>query len=270
MTVIEAVTSYHGRTTRTDFWLKGVVPVYLAEILVLVPLSISIELGPPLLFAPGWFLTLTLAALWFQIPVWVKRLHDRNHSLWYGLIVLIPVVGYLWLLVELGFLRGTVGNNRFGEDPCERGHAATLRTPTSRHLVALALINALLIIGIAILIAVALPKARGVYQDYLSFDRTLPGLTAVVLNLGQLISRTQWAGLLLGCALWWNARFYYGSRMRKRSGLFWTLGVAVLVHVVLSMGYVPAIRLYRSHAQPTDGANQVPEDTARKLADPQH
>jgi uncharacterized membrane protein YhaH (DUF805 family) len=33
------------------------------------------------------------------------------------LIVLVPVVGWLWALAVNGFLRGTRGPNRFGDDP---------------------------------------------------------------------------------------------------------------------------------------------------------
>jgi uncharacterized membrane protein YhaH (DUF805 family) len=35
------------------------------------------------------------------------------------LIVLIPLVGIIWFLVELGFLPGTPGPNRFGPPPLD-------------------------------------------------------------------------------------------------------------------------------------------------------
>lgn len=88
-----------------------------------------------------------------QLAVAVKRLHDRNKSGWWVLfffvlpsllsgiangyvapdggyydagsstIALVCAIGalmiYLWALVELGFLRGTIGPNRFGSDPLE-------------------------------------------------------------------------------------------------------------------------------------------------------
>ena len=47
----------------------------------------------------------------------IKRCHDRDRSGWFVLVALIPVIGGVWLLVELGFLRGTVGPNRYGPDP---------------------------------------------------------------------------------------------------------------------------------------------------------
>ena len=47
----------------------------------------------------------------------VKRWHDRDKSGWFVLVNFIPFIGTIWALVELGFLRGTMGPNRFGPDP---------------------------------------------------------------------------------------------------------------------------------------------------------
>ena len=46
--------------------------------------------------------------------VHIKRFHDRDKSGWWVLIGLIPIIGAIWLLIELGFLKGTPGPNRFG------------------------------------------------------------------------------------------------------------------------------------------------------------
>jgi uncharacterized membrane protein YhaH (DUF805 family) len=46
--------------------------------------------------------------------VYIKRFHDRDKTGWWVLIGLIPLIGPLWLLIELGFLKGTDGANRFG------------------------------------------------------------------------------------------------------------------------------------------------------------
>ena len=51
--------------------------------------------------------------------VYIKRWHDRDKSGWWMLIVLIPLVGLIWFLVELGFLPGTPGPNRFGPPPSD-------------------------------------------------------------------------------------------------------------------------------------------------------
>jgi uncharacterized membrane protein YhaH (DUF805 family) len=62
-------------------------------------------------------LVLIALTLWPWIAVSVKRFHDRGRSGWFLLIALIPFFGALWLLIELGFLRGTPGPNRFGSYP---------------------------------------------------------------------------------------------------------------------------------------------------------
>jgi uncharacterized membrane protein YhaH (DUF805 family) len=59
----------------------------------------------------------TLVMIYPAIIVTIKRYHDRNKSGWWVLIALIPIVGAIWQIIELGFLRGTVGQNRFGSDP---------------------------------------------------------------------------------------------------------------------------------------------------------
>jgi uncharacterized membrane protein YhaH (DUF805 family) len=75
------------------------------------------------------------------LSIGVRRLHDRNKSGWWILplyvvpfligtisnqtsddlwglgLALVGLILWLWGLVELGFLRGTVGPNRFGLDP---------------------------------------------------------------------------------------------------------------------------------------------------------
>ena len=59
----------------------------------------------------------SLIALWPSLAVYAKRWHDRGKSGWWTLIILIPIVGAIWMLVECGFLKGTDGANDFGADP---------------------------------------------------------------------------------------------------------------------------------------------------------
>ena len=50
-----------------------------------------------------------------SIALTIKRLHDRNKSAWWFLLAFVPVFGALWYLVEVGFLPGTQGANKYGE-----------------------------------------------------------------------------------------------------------------------------------------------------------
>jgi uncharacterized membrane protein YhaH (DUF805 family) len=53
-------------------------------------------------------------ALVLGVIVYIKRFHDRDKSGWWVLIGLIPIIGAIWLPIELGFLKGTPRPNRFG------------------------------------------------------------------------------------------------------------------------------------------------------------
>ena len=59
-----------------------------------------------------------LFVIWPAMALGVKRCHDRDRSGWFMLVSLIPIVS-IWYLVEIGFLKGTDGPNRYGEDPLE-------------------------------------------------------------------------------------------------------------------------------------------------------
>lgn len=58
-----------------------------------------------------------IALIWSGLAISVKRCHDRDKSGWFILVGLIPIVGAIWLFVEICCLRGTEGPNRFGGDP---------------------------------------------------------------------------------------------------------------------------------------------------------
>ena len=97
-----------GRISRRSFWLYGVV--------ALAGLSL---LGRALLGIARWRaeeaeLAVNLLLLWPAIAISAKRWHDRDKSAWWVLVALVPVVGWLWMLLDNGFRRGTQGPNRFG------------------------------------------------------------------------------------------------------------------------------------------------------------
>ncbi len=121
----ELLFSTRGRITRSDYWLRFVLPYFVIFVVIsYIDLTTGtyydeLEVGLlSLLFA--------LAALYPWIAVGVKRCHDRNRTGWFLLIGLIPLVS-IWLVVELSILRGTVGPNRFGPDPLAGSGTGTAR-----------------------------------------------------------------------------------------------------------------------------------------------
>jgi uncharacterized membrane protein YhaH (DUF805 family) len=57
-----------------------------------------------------------LAVMVPNFTVGVRRLHDRDKSGWFMLIMLIPLVGGIILLVVCA-MEGTHGSNKYGADP---------------------------------------------------------------------------------------------------------------------------------------------------------
>lgn len=59
---------------------------------------------------------MSVVVLWALVCILGKRCHDRDRSVWFLLVGLIPVVD-IWVLVELFFLRGSRDLNHFGPVP---------------------------------------------------------------------------------------------------------------------------------------------------------
>jgi uncharacterized membrane protein YhaH (DUF805 family) len=106
--------NFQGRLNRQPFWIAT---------LVLWLLSMGATFVTSILFGSQSAVTTfvqAVVALVLLIPslaVAVKRYHDRDKSGWWILIVFIPIIGLIWYIVELGFLPGTPGPNRYGPDP---------------------------------------------------------------------------------------------------------------------------------------------------------
>ena len=73
-------------------------------------------LDPDSLKVSHYIITVFVLA-WIELAVAAKRWHDREKSALWILFSFIPIIGQIWTLVELGFIKGTKGHNRFGPDP---------------------------------------------------------------------------------------------------------------------------------------------------------
>ncbi len=122
------LTSFDGRINRGKFW-AGVALLIAAQIASYMLIGTVFgykyvegsnlpRMGP--LSGLATFLV-GIALLYCSLAVYTKRWHDRDKSGWWSLILLIPVIGGIWLLVECGCLVGTQGPNRFGPDPLAGG-----------------------------------------------------------------------------------------------------------------------------------------------------
>lgn len=106
--------SFEGRISRKQFWVNG----HLMVILPLMLVSSMMDVAFGYMFADGPVsMAMAILLLWPSIAISVKRWHDRDKSGWWVFIVLVPIIGLIWALIEIGFTQGTIGPNRFGKDP---------------------------------------------------------------------------------------------------------------------------------------------------------
>ena len=145
--------SSRGRISRSQYWLRFFLPVFIIGIIldVIAVATAGAGGGRGGGILPDIF---QLLVIWPGIAVLIKRIHDRNKSgalvwLLYGpmipglifaiagaavaasgdraaaaglfgvagvLLIVMGIVG-IWFLIEFGCMRGTIGANRFGPDP---------------------------------------------------------------------------------------------------------------------------------------------------------
>ena len=135
--------SFRGRSNRARFWLTNVT-VYVAFLVgALIAMMLS-ELSPLISLV---FLPVLAGILLAAIANSARRLHDRNKSAWWLILFAIvpaffslfaaagPAAGgtkeatdfiellgapfSIWGLVEMGFLKGSPGPNKYGDDPLQ-------------------------------------------------------------------------------------------------------------------------------------------------------
>lgn len=132
--------SFNGRSTRLEYWRVQVLSVVLAGLVTAVSL-VTIH------WTGGYLFLGYLPVFALSLAVGVRRLHDRGRSGWWYLVFVIgpyvcaqganellayqapknPLLSLpfslaalglgLWGMVEIGFLRGRTGPNRYGDDP---------------------------------------------------------------------------------------------------------------------------------------------------------
>ncbi len=122
---VQTFTSFQGRIPRMTWWLGNLIIMIVEWVLFALFGGMSMMNVDPTdpmaaeqMMSNMWPIwVITLIFLWPSLALAAKRWHDRNKSAWWILIIFIPIVGPIWYLIECGFLRGTEGPNRFGEDP---------------------------------------------------------------------------------------------------------------------------------------------------------
>ena len=116
--MFEALSKYFqisGRARRKEYWLF----VLLVFLLSFVTLFIDMMLiGSGIASYEFASIITNIFLIIPSITVLIRRLHDIERSGWWILLILIPFLGAIVLFI-FTLLRGTDGDNEYGEDPID-------------------------------------------------------------------------------------------------------------------------------------------------------
>ena len=107
MALLDLLCNFNGRISRSTFWW-AMVGSNLAGVAV-AAVAVWTQALVLLIFV--------LPLVWPMEAIYAKRWHDRNKSAWWSLIAFVPIIGGIAMLIELGFLSGTRGPNKYGPQP---------------------------------------------------------------------------------------------------------------------------------------------------------
>jgi len=108
--VLKKYAQFNGRSRRKEYWMFLLFNTIISYALQFVDHFIS---DSPLGFLSGIY---SLAVILPSLAVGIRRLHDVNKSGWYYLLLLLPIIGWIWLIILLA-TDGTQGPNKYGADP---------------------------------------------------------------------------------------------------------------------------------------------------------
>ena len=98
---------FEGRARRTEYWMFFLVNFLISLVLTIIGRIIHVPIIGTLY---------GLAVLVPHLAVGARRLHDTGKSAWLLLIGLIPILGWIGLIV-LFAIAGDQGSNQYGPDP---------------------------------------------------------------------------------------------------------------------------------------------------------
>lgn len=107
MSVRELLFGFEGRIGRGLFWVgQAVVAALVWVYLTYADRLLATWLPGSVFMGSGVALILALPIIWLQAAITIKRCHDRGKTGFWSLLLLLPIVGQLWLVIDCGLLPG--------------------------------------------------------------------------------------------------------------------------------------------------------------------
>ena len=113
-------TSFDGRINRQPFW-TGIIVLVVANIIISIVAGILSSIVPAL----GMIISiLSLVLIYPALALYAKRWHDRSKSGWWSLVMLVPLLGLIYAIYEIGIQEGVPEANQYGPNPLGRAVSA--------------------------------------------------------------------------------------------------------------------------------------------------
>ncbi len=100
---LQQYADFNGRARRTEYWMFTLVNSIIVIVLSIIGIKLLSSLYGLAVLIPG-------------LAVAVRRLHDIGKSGWMYLLMLIPLIGWIWLII-LFCQDGEAEANQWGENP---------------------------------------------------------------------------------------------------------------------------------------------------------
>ncbi len=122
MEVVKKYAVFDGRARRQEYWMFFLVNIIISIVLNLIGRAIGLDSVLSGIYS--------LALLVPSLAVAVRRLHDTDRSGWWLLIGLIPLVGFIVLIVFLA-QDTKPGDNQYGSNPKDETVVESVSPATS-------------------------------------------------------------------------------------------------------------------------------------------
>lgn len=110
--VLKKYATFSGRSQRKEFWMFFLFNALIGAVLSIIDIALNINVGGNVV------LFYSLAVGIPSIAVVVRRLHDTGRSDWWIFLNLIPIIGFVVLLIFMA-QDSQPGANKYGPNPKE-------------------------------------------------------------------------------------------------------------------------------------------------------
>lgn len=93
-----------GKADRFEWWVVSTISNLLMQVPAIFGFMLFSSVKSPGRLGGSFLILLAVFFLWLSLAVTFRRLRDRGRPLWSISLYLVPFVGWIWMIIECGFL----------------------------------------------------------------------------------------------------------------------------------------------------------------------